>query len=72
MTCCDYNCNQGRACPARKASCACPEPIQGFDPIPEINNWDRITYWVATGIAAFCTLGVLAGALGFAYSKWIV
>ncbi len=74
MNCCDYNCDQGRDCPARKASCSAAEACQprlDIDASPELDPYDRITLWVAIGIACAATVAVAAGAMGYAYVKWI-
>ena len=68
---CNHDCQQSDTCPARKALEPAVTPTGSFDPIPEMSDWERVTYWIAVGIASACTVAVAAGAMGFAYSKWI-
>lgn len=62
---CNHNCSQSDTCPARKAQ------ETGFDPVPEISNWEVIGLWVGIGFTGLCTLIVVCGAMGYAYLKWV-
>jgi hypothetical protein len=37
----------------------------------QMDNWERITYWMAVGISAAFMIAVAAGAMGYVYAKWI-
>ncbi len=34
--------------------------------------WDRISFWAVTGIAGFCTVAMVCGTAGWAYTRWLV
>lgn len=74
MNCCDYDCRQGDDCPARKARAAAAEvsqPRLDIDASPDLDPYDRMTLWIAIGIACAATVAVAAGAMGYAYVKWV-
>jgi hypothetical protein len=71
---CNDDCEQGDTCPARTDAVSTSAPGQAhfdIDPMPELGNWERITYWMAVGGVATCALAVAAGATGYAYVKWV-
>lgn len=74
MSCCNHDCNQGRGCPTRLAG-VCPtksgDVHLSIDPIPELSSRGRIAYMVVIFVVIGCTLGVAAGAMGWAYAKWV-
>lgn len=64
MNCCDYNCNQGRDCPARVAKIG--RRIPGAEPLPE-SSWRRqlrhLAYWMLMGVIGLCWLSFLMWAV---------
>ena len=68
---CNHDCQQSDTCPARNAPQPAAAPGGSFDPIPEFLDGERVTYWIAIGLATACTVAVAAGAMGYAYSKWV-
>ena len=63
MNCCDYDCNQGRECPARVAKA---KPVmKAADPLPP-SVWryqlKKLAYWMllaVLGVTVWPTLGYL-------------
>jgi hypothetical protein len=71
MNCCDYDCNQGRNCPARKAPAKVAKVKQrmpGDTPLPA-NPWRaylrHLAKWLL--IALTCVLGAAAALL----ARWL-
>ena len=54
MNCCDYDCNQGRNCPARKAYTGPAKPIPTHrEPIPDRS---LALWFVALAVVFVCSL----------------
>lgn len=51
MNCCDYDCNQGRDCPARKGEpcdlAGLPIGYIGEEPESDCHGYTRVELWVA-------------------------
>lgn len=67
MNCCDYQCNQGRDCPARVIQASRDAGCCSFDPTPDDapRGWERLAYWACVGLATGCTIGVVFGTAGY-------
>lgn len=68
MNCCDYQCNQGRECPARVIQASRDAGCCSFDPTQDDKPgtvWELVAYWACVGLATGCTVGVVFGSLGY-------
>ena len=80
-------CTQGTACPARPAAvtrvkvshCTLADPII-LQPTPErramddelpMSKWDRFCFWGVLAVTGSCTVLVVFGSAGWAYTRWI-
>jgi hypothetical protein len=69
---CNQDCNQGDDCPARKGQGFCSGVHDAsFNLGVPMSHWESISFWATVAIACVCSVVVAAGAMGFAYSKWI-
>lgn len=59
MNCCDYECNQGRDCPARVAKVG--QKMQAAEPLPT-SIWrrqiKRLAYWMLAVVLASLVVGL--------------
>lgn len=73
MNCCDYNCNQGRDCPARME---CTEKVkrQLYQSTPPDNSLytlvQDISYWTCVMVVTVCTVVSVVGIASYILHRW--
>lgn len=73
MNCCDYNCNQGRDCPARM-ECTEEAKRQHHQPTPPDNSlytlMQDITYWACVMVVTVCIVVSVVGVASYIFHRW--